>query len=67
MPQEPSEAERDIVRHFDEVRATREIQEAEDTVVLEGISDPAAREAAKRLLFLIRNPKNTFPPELFGS
>jgi hypothetical protein len=66
MPQEPSDTEREIVRFFDEARAARALQEAQDDLVLSSIDDPAARKAARNILLLIRNPKKTIPPELFN-
>ena len=64
MPPEPYDAEREIVRHFDEARAARELQEAEEAVIIDGITDPDVKRVAKDVLLLIRNPDKTLPPML---
>ena len=65
MHQESSEFEKEIIiRHFDEMRAKRALQEAEEAVILDGIVDADLKRVAKDLLFLINNPDKTLPPVL---
>jgi hypothetical protein len=50
-----------IREDFDLLRAERVMEEARDTALLDGL-DPEAKDEARALLFLIRNPSKCLPP-----